>query len=112
MNPNLRLVEDFFTSVPSFPEAACMDVSDPDMFFPDPKDVPAIQEAKDVCMGCVHRNACAQYAIEAELSHGIFGGLTPEERHRIKPRTSRNRHTVVLDWRRDQRHQLLKRYTS
>lgn len=36
--------------------------------------------AKAICRGCEVRAACLEYAIETEQEHGVWGGLTPDER--------------------------------
>lgn len=52
------------------------------------------EEARQVCLGCPVRQACLAAAMEAEgtdnlgYRHGMFGGLTPRERHQLAvPRT-------------------------
>lgn len=39
--------------------------------------------AKSICYGCVAMNKCLEYALSENINHGIWGGLTEEERHRI-----------------------------
>ncbi|HEX5097489.1 MAG TPA: WhiB family transcriptional regulator [Acidimicrobiia bacterium] len=61
-------------------EAACRDV-DTDIFFPvsDADAGPAIE----ICANCPVREACLEWALEFRPSDGIYGGLTPIERHRL-----------------------------
>ncbi len=40
-------------------------------------------EAKAVCSGCCVRAECLDYALAADERHGIWGGMTPEERQEI-----------------------------
>jgi WhiB family transcriptional regulator, redox-sensing transcriptional regulator len=40
--------------------------------------------ARKVCMGCEVVNECAEWAIITGEEHGMWGGLTPKERHRIR----------------------------
>lgn len=41
-----------------------------------------ITEAKHVCAGCPVRARCLAHALAHREHHGIWGGLTPPERHR------------------------------
>ena len=41
------------------------------------------QEAKKICMGCQHRVECAEWGINNE-THGMWGGLTPRERQKLR----------------------------
>lgn len=41
--------------------------------------------AKKICGGCIHRVECAEWAILNEI-HGVWGGLTPQERKKIRRR--------------------------
>lgn len=45
--------------------------------------------ARRICSGCPVRNACLQYAMEAEEEsgerlHGVWGGLSPIQRQRLR----------------------------
>ncbi|MFD1931455.1 WhiB family transcriptional regulator [Nonomuraea mangrovi] len=58
--------------------------SDPDLFFP-PAPSPAQEaRAKAVCSGCQVLAECRAYALRAGESEGIWGGLTPDERRRLR----------------------------
>lgn len=77
--------------------AACRDV-DPELFFAI-EDGPAVDEqiaeAKAVCAGCPVRAACLSWALR-NLSDGIAGGLTPDERRRAREADrSRNRRAAA-----------------
>ena len=61
--------------------ANCLGV-DPDLFFPE-RGV-STREAKEVCRGCVVREACLEYAIVHAEKFGIWGGLSERERRRIR----------------------------
>jgi WhiB family redox-sensing transcriptional regulator len=39
--------------------------------------------AKSICNGCPHRRECSEWGIQNE-THGIWGGLTPRDRQRIR----------------------------
>lgn len=63
--------------------ALCTQV-DPDAFFPEPYQTGA--EAKAVCKGCEVRAECLEFALEHEEPEGIWGGLGPQERRRLRAR--------------------------
>lgn len=62
---------------------ACRQV-DPELFFAESEREPVravlIREAKAVCGQCPVLSACRQHGLEAQEAHGIWGGLTVEER--------------------------------
>jgi WhiB family transcriptional regulator, redox-sensing transcriptional regulator len=41
--------------------------------------------AKAICAGCPVREACLEWALRLGETHGVWGGLTPEERARRTP---------------------------
>ncbi len=59
--------------------AACT-TADPDLFFPEPGDEWSERRAKAICAACPVRVACLAGALGRREPHGIFGGLTAEER--------------------------------
>lgn len=68
--------------------AACQTV-DPELFFPVGKTKPELEHvdrAKEVCGNCPVRSQCLQYALETNQDHGIWGGLTEDERRAMKRR--------------------------
>src|ERR671916_3208631 len=74
-------------------KAACLD-EDPELFFPIGNTGPAllqIEEAKQVCRRCDVRDACLQWALEAGQDHGVWGGLSEDERRALKRRAARAR---------------------
>lgn len=46
--------------------------------------------AKRICNSCVHQTECAEWGIQHEV-HGVWGGLTPQDREKIR----RNRKMIV-----------------
>ena len=62
--------------------AACQD-ADPELFFPvsgvglSRKE---IARAKAVCASCIVRQPCLQFARATHQVHGVWGGMTEEER--------------------------------
>lgn len=70
--------------------AACR-TEDPELFFPISDMGPGarqVAEAKAVCARCPVRTDCLDYAIDAGLDHGIFGGQTERERRALLRRTA------------------------
>lgn len=68
--------------------AACRD-EDPELFFPVTDTGPGarqVAQAKAVCARCPVRAQCLEYALDNGLTHGIFGGLTEQERRRVRTR--------------------------
>ena len=55
---------------------------DPELFFPVRGD--RINEACEVCAGCVVRIPCLDYAMVNNMQHGIWGGYSTRERRRIR----------------------------
>jgi WhiB family transcriptional regulator, redox-sensing transcriptional regulator len=73
--------------------AACQG-ADPDLFFPVSGANPAraqLAAAKAVCTGCPVQDECLRYALAAGPVHGIWGGLTEEERRRLRQREAKAR---------------------
>lgn len=73
--------------------AACL-TEDPELFFPVGNTGPAlaqIEEAKKICARCVVRDQCLTWALENGQDHGVWGGLSEDERRAIKRRAARSR---------------------
>jgi WhiB family redox-sensing transcriptional regulator len=72
-------------------DAACQEV-DPELFFPEPGQVPQAAAAKQVCAGCAVRGPCLEAALhgpQARDDHtGIFAGTTARERVALRGRAS------------------------
>lgn len=65
--------------------AACLG-HDPELFFPvgtSDAALDQISKAKAVCSGCPVRAQCLQWSLAAHQDHGIWGGMTEEERRAI-----------------------------
>jgi WhiB family redox-sensing transcriptional regulator len=67
-------------------DAACKDTPHPDVFFPG-KGEDAVA-AKRFCAGCPVMAECLEFALATmrapERDHGVYGGLTPTERARLR----------------------------
>lgn len=71
-------------------DAACRD-GDPDAFFPpDGRNTKARAaaevRARKICSECSVRRACLATAIFRQEEHGVWGGLTSDERNALVPR--------------------------
>ncbi len=60
--------------------ALCREV-DPELWFPEVGESP--HEAKRICSICPVRAACLADALHRREPHGVWGGLTTNERHDI-----------------------------
>lgn len=72
------------TSTSTFPwqdEAECIGVH-PDVFF----EQRHVAEAKAICSGCLVRDECREAVIDEARTLGVWGGLTADERTRIRQR--------------------------
>jgi WhiB family transcriptional regulator, redox-sensing transcriptional regulator len=62
--------------------AGCLS-ADPELFFPISYSGPALQQvadAKAICAACPVRRECLAFALQTEQVHGIWGGMTEQER--------------------------------
>jgi len=74
-------------------KAACID-EDPELFFPIGNTGPALQqieEAKIVCRSCPVVDTCLKQALENGDDHGIWGGMSEDERRALRRRQARVR---------------------
>jgi len=66
--------------------AACQ-FADPDLFFPISSSGPSgsqVAQAKAICAGCPVRHECLTFALRTHQVHGVWGGLSEEERYRLR----------------------------
>jgi WhiB family redox-sensing transcriptional regulator len=78
-------------------QAACLD-EDSEMFFPVGNGGPAIlqtEQAKDVCRRCDVVETCLRWALDTGQDAGIWGGLSEDERRKLKRRESRAGHHLT-----------------
>lgn len=62
--------------------AACRSI-DPDLFFPvssTGKSLDQVTKAKAVCAQCLVHRECLAFALRTQQVHGIWGGMTEDER--------------------------------
>ncbi len=66
--------------------AACREAPVPDLFF----ETGSEETAKAYCRACPVINACLKFALDNQLGHGVFGGLSHRERAAIRRGIARN----------------------
>ena len=76
--------------LPAWPDETALDwqqralcaQTDPDGFFPEKGG--STREAKRTCMSCEVKAECLTYALENDERFGVWGGLSENERRRLK----------------------------
>ncbi|WP_432947646.1 WhiB family transcriptional regulator [Kribbella sp. CA-253562] len=77
--------------------AACL-IEEADLFFPIGNSETAyqqIEEAKAVCHRCEVREQCLAWALRVGQDHGVWGGLSSEERNSLRRRGQRERQLSI-----------------
>ena len=62
-------------------DGVCRDL-DPDIFFP--LKIADEKTAKAYCGQCLVRAQCLEYALANNMEHGVWGGKSERERHKIQ----------------------------
>lgn len=62
--------------------ALCAQV-DPEVFFPESGSSYTSQQAKRICGKCDVKQQCLDFALSRHERHGVWGGTSPRERHRL-----------------------------
>ena len=60
--------------------------ADPDLFFP--ADGVDAESAIKICRGCPVQSACLEWALDARIRYGVWGGTTERDRRRLHRRTA------------------------
>jgi WhiB family redox-sensing transcriptional regulator len=63
-------------------EAMCA-TTDPELWFPELDSLWRVAQAKNICGKCPVKQECLDYALVNKFKDGIWGGLSPTERHRL-----------------------------
>jgi WhiB family redox-sensing transcriptional regulator len=63
-------------------DAACAE-TDPELWFPELDSLWRVRQAKNICDKCPVKQQCLDYAQKNAFKEGIWGGLSPTERHRL-----------------------------
>lgn len=64
-------------------DALCAQIG-PEEFFPEKGN--SVQQAKKICERCDVKPDCLQYALDNGVDSGVWGGLSAQERRRLKKR--------------------------
>lgn len=70
-------------------ESALCAQTDPDIFFPEKGGSTA--PATSICSQCEVRAECLEYAVSNDIRHGIWGGMSDNDRRRISRERKRAR---------------------
>jgi len=91
------------TGPPTWHHAACRG-EDPELWFPiGPLELnPDGETAIDICRRCPHTTECVTFAVETDTPHGIWGGLTPEQRNPVRRGKAGHKYSETERWRRRQ----------
>jgi WhiB family redox-sensing transcriptional regulator len=68
-------------------EGRCREMP-PKVFFP--SDSIGVEVARGICASCPAKAPCLEYALTNRIHHGIWGGTSERERHRITARRMRS----------------------
>lgn len=63
-------------------QAACTDVDDLEIFFPDTAH--EYKKAKQICESCPVSLQCLTWSVENDIGFGVWGGLGWQARHEIR----------------------------
>lgn len=75
-------------SEPYWQELALCAQTDPDIFFPEKGG--STTPATSVCTACEVQAECLEYAISNDIRHGIWGGMSDNDRRRMSRERRRN----------------------
>jgi WhiB family redox-sensing transcriptional regulator len=62
-------------------DAACAQ-TDPGAFFPE--NGGSLRHAQKICATCEVVSKCLRFALDNNINHGIYGGLTAQQRRQLK----------------------------
>ncbi len=73
---------EFLPKLPLLSKAACRDISEPDLFFPNSKaeERKSLPVVAKICDGCPVRKECLEYALDEQIFYGLWAGTTPAQR--------------------------------
>lgn len=79
------MLREYFNDEPWVEQAECAGSSGK-IFFPESYNAAIVRLAKKICSVCKVREECLEYALKHKETIGIWGGLTPKERARLRSR--------------------------
>lgn len=65
----------------------------PAVFFP--SDGVGVEIAKKICATCPVREQCLEYALDARIDHGVWGGASERQRRRILKQRRASRQVAI-----------------
>jgi len=68
--------------LPEFTKPALCEGEDTALFYPEPNTSP--RPALRICGHCLARDECLTWALNLPERHGIWGGTTEKQRHRLR----------------------------
>jgi hypothetical protein len=76
---------EFYPKLPQLPNAACREIDNPDLFYPntDEEERKSLEVIRPMCDGCIERKECLDYALEEQIPYGIWAGFTWTERKKM-----------------------------
>lgn len=66
---------------PLIPDGGLCAQTDPEVFFPEKGGSP--RDAQRICARCEVRAECLRWALDRQVPHGVWGGLTARERRNV-----------------------------
>jgi WhiB family redox-sensing transcriptional regulator len=76
---------DLLGNEPEWQESALCAQTDPEAFYP-PEGDPG-RNAKRICVRCEVRAECLEYALGSDERFGVWGGLSADERSKLRRRS-------------------------
>lgn len=67
-----------------YEDAKCRGMDTSLFFLQRGETTPEAKRVKDVCKECPVIRQCLDFAIENKIQHGIFGGLAPKDRRKVR----------------------------
>ncbi|MFD3920231.1 WhiB family transcriptional regulator [Streptomyces sp. NPDC058595] len=90
MNRTIVRTSDYGPVSTAAPQPACVGF-DPELFFPHALATDQIEEAKAVCRSCPLMEPCGAGALSTSDLAGVWGGMSEDDRRKIKRRAGRQR---------------------
>ena len=75
------LTRDYVKLLRVVDQALCAEI-DPDIWYPEPGATVKFQ--KEICGKCPIASECLEFAMNTNENYGIWGGLTPRERMKLR----------------------------
>lgn len=83
--PNEHLYMKLLKAIDEAPSIPPCQTTDPELWYSDKNDVGlTYRQAREFCTQCPVMVQCANYAIEAGEADGVWGGLTPRDRMKMR----------------------------